>query len=331
MKYYDFLDKSPQIGRLVIVEGTESLLAQRALDTLIDRLIPPDVRDLNLTRFRPEDVGDAARVREAVEAMPFLADRRVVVVSDAQSLRAQERRDLWAAAQHVPDGNTLVIVDLLSPRSQRPEPFGARAGKTALRVDTTATVETRRRFIEETLRALGAKAVPAAVSALAERSTDLAGARADLEKLALSGRTITFADLERESLSADDPKAYLYARSLVEGKTAQAFGTVDELFDLDPRSAAVALLSALASELSLVWDLARPGGKAPARFAWRERGLRPLARRIGERRAKAACERAVLAVEAVVTGRAGSDPEEYRTFVQRISAECALIARPAAR
>ncbi len=327
MKYYEFLDKAPTIGRLVVVEGNERLLAERALDAILDRLLPPEVRDLNLTRIAPADVGDAACVREAVAAMPFLAERRVVIVTEAQTLRAQERRSLWEAAQTAPEGNTLVLLDLLSPRSQRPQSLGSLAGRAALRIDTTADVETRRRFVDETLRALGAKAEPRVAAALIESNADLGAVRNDLEKLALLGKRITLADLERESLTVEDPKAYRYASALVEGKTAAAFQIAEELFALDPRGAAIPLLSALATECALLWDLARVGGSVPARFAWRERTLRPIARRIGERRARNAYERAVRGVEAIVTGRAGSDPDEYRALVERISAECAMLAR----
>ena len=51
MKFYDFLDKEPAIGKLVVIEGTERVLADRALEVLLDRLLPSDVRELNLSRF----------------------------------------------------------------------------------------------------------------------------------------------------------------------------------------------------------------------------------------------------------------------------------------
>lgn len=328
MKYYEFVDKAPAIGRLVVVEGTERILAERVLELILDRLLPAELRDLNLVKIAASEVGDALNVREAVAAMPFLAERRVVVVTEAQTLRAQERRDLWDAAQAVPDGNTLVVQDLLSPRSQRPQSFGAIAGRAALRVDTTANGEVRRRFVQETLEALRATAEPRVTAALVASEADLGAVRNDLEKLALGGKRITFAELERESLAIEDPKAYRYASALVEGKTAQAFEIAAELFALDPRGAAIPLLSALATECALLWDLARPGGSAPARLQWRERIVRPIAHRVGERRARIAYERAVHGVEAIVTGRAGSDPDDYRTLVERISVECAALTHP---
>jgi DNA polymerase III delta subunit len=328
VKYYEFIDKAPKIGNLVVIEGTERALAERALDTLLDRLLPSDVRELNLDRIAAADWSDPARVREAVQAMPFLADRRVVVVSDAQTLRAQPRRDLFEVMETVPDGNTLVVLDLLSPRTQRPQPLGAQAGRAALRIDTTANEETRARFITETLTELGASAEPRVHSALARSETaDLAAVRNDLEKLALAGKKITYKDLEAESLSIEDPKAYRYASALVEGKTAEALAIAQEFFVSDPRNAAIPLLSALATECGLIWELSRPGGELPARARWRERVLRPIAGRIGERRARIAYERAVRGVESIVTGAAGSDPDDHRTLIERISVELSGLSR----
>ncbi|HET6275758.1 MAG TPA: hypothetical protein VFE16_07500 [Candidatus Cybelea sp.] len=327
MKFYDFLDKEPAIGKLVVIEGTERVLAERAVDVLLDRLLPPEVRDLNLERFSLEDAGDAGRIGEALHAMPFLADRRVVVVSETQAMRAAARRDLWDVAQSVPEGSTLVLIDLLAPRGKGPQSFGVMAGRAALRIDTTAGEETRTRFIEETLERLDAKAEPRAVDELARSSAELAAVRNDLEKLALDGKKITFHDLEREAISIEDPKAYRYASALAEGKVGEALATAHELFANEPRNAAIPLLSALAGECMNLWELARPGGELPPRARWRERILRPIAQRVGERRARIAYERAVRGIEAIVTGRAGNDPDDHRTLVDRITAELAGLSR----
>lgn len=307
MKFYDFLDKSPSIGKLVIVEGTERVLAERAFDTLIDRLLPADMRDMNLERFLAPQLDGGNRVREAVQAMPFLANSRVVVVTDAQMLKAAMRRELWEVAESVPEGNTLVISDLLSPRSQRPQSFGAMAGRGALRIDTTANEDVRTRFIEETLEQLGVTAEPRVVDSLARSEADLASVRNDLEKLALLGKKITYKALEQESLSVEDPKAYQYAGALVEGRAADAMQIAHEMFAND-RNAAVPLIYALATECGYLWELAREGGEIPARMRWRERVLRPIASRVGEQRARRAFERAVSAFDSIVTGKV-DDPE----------------------
>lgn len=307
MKYYDFLEKKPSIGKLVIVEGIERILADRALELVIERVLPPDLRDMNLERFPASQLDGVNRVREAVQAMPFLASSRVIAVTDSQTLKTAMRHELWEVAESVPEGNTLVISDLLSPRSQRPQPFGALAGRSALRIDTTANEDVRTRFIEEALQELGASAEPRVIAALARSEADLASVRNDLEKLALSGKKITYKDLEQESLTIEDPKAYRYAGALVEGRVADAMQIAHEMFAND-RNAAVPLIYALATECGYLWELARAGGEIPPRMRWRERALRPIASRVGEQRARRAFERAVSAFDSIVTGKV-DDPE----------------------
>ncbi|MGA8100055.1 MAG: hypothetical protein WB810_15475 [Candidatus Cybelea sp.] len=327
MKFYDFLDKEPAIGKLVVIEGTERVLADRALEVLLDRVLPSDVRELNLARFTADEVADAARVADAVAAMPFLADRRVVVVTDTQTLRADARRQLFAVAQTVPEGNTLVLLDLLSPRAKTPQPFGAAAGRAALRIDTTAGEETRARFVQETLARLNAKAEPRVIGELARGEAQLAAVRNDLEKLALADKEITLKDLAREALTIEDPKIYEYAQALTAGRIADALAIAHEYFANDPRNAAVPLLSALATECGYIWELSRSKGKLPERWRWREPYVRPLAKRIGAGRARAAYERAVRGVEAIVTGRAGNDPDDQRALVDRITVELSVLSR----
>jgi DNA polymerase III delta subunit len=322
MKYYDFLDKAPKIDGLVVIEGTDSVLAQRALDVLLDRIMPLDMRPMNCEVLDGPATDDLARiVADSVAAMPFLADRRVVVVRGCERLRAQPRRDLWAVAEAVPAGNTLVLEDLFPPNKKtKPEPFGALAGRKALRLDTTVTADTRDRYIRETLETLGATAEPRVIAALADSDADLGSIGNDLEKLALTGKKITLAELETESLSIEDPKAWHYAAALVEGRASDALAIAFELFANDPRGAAVPLVSALATDLGLLWELARPnGGPLAGRHAWRERTLRPMAKRIGERRARYGYEAAVRGFEAVVTGRI-DDP---RAMIELLTADIA--------
>ncbi len=322
MKFYDFLDKSPKIDGLVVIEGTDSVLAQRALETLLDRIMPVDMRPMNCEILDGPATDDLARVvADSIAAMPFLAERRVVAVRGCERLRAQPRRDLWAVAEAIPAGNTLVLEDLLPPNKKtKPEPFGALAGRKALRIDTTVSADTRERYIHETLEKLGAKAEPRAIAAMADSESDLGSIGNDLEKLALTGGKITLADLERESLSIEDPKAWHYAAALVEGRAADALEIAFDVFANDPRGAAVPLVSALATDMGLLWELARPnGGPLAGRHAWRERTLRPLAKRIGERRARYGYEAAVRGFEAVVTGRI-DDP---RAMIELLTADIA--------
>ncbi|MBV8198782.1 MAG: hypothetical protein JO263_11640, partial [Candidatus Eremiobacteraeota bacterium] len=266
---------------------------------------------------------DPTELREALQAMPFLADRRVVVVTDAQTLRAPDREALAGVARDVPEGNTLILTDLVKPLARSPVPLGRLVGRDALRIDTTVenAPNARARFVTETLERLGVTADKRVVDELARSQSELAAVRNDLEKLALSHKKITLKDLLAEALAAEDPKAYEYASAAVEGQVPRALAVAHESFANDPRGAGVRLLWQLATECRYVWALTRNLDELPPNLAWRKRMLAPLARRIGERRARGAYEKAVRAMESIVTGGAGNDPDEVRTFVDRITVE----------
>jgi DNA polymerase III delta subunit len=323
VKYYDFLEKEPKLDGLIIVEGTDAILAQRTLDAIIDRALPQEMRGLNLDVIAGPETDKVGRaVADAVGAMPFLAERRVIVVRNCHQLRAAPRRDVWAAAESMPAGNTLVLEDLFAPNKKtKPEPYGPMAGRKALRIDTTVNAEVRERFTRETLARLEATAEPRVIAELAASDGDLGSIQNDLEKLALGGKKITYAALESESLTIEDPKAWHYAQALVEGRPTEALAIAFELFASDPRGAAVPLASAIATEMSLIWELARPGGgnSIEPRHRWRAAKLQPLARRIGAARARFAYEAAVRGFEAVVTGRI----EDPRAMIELLTAEIA--------
>jgi DNA polymerase III delta subunit len=308
MKFYEFLEKKPAIPKLVLIEGVERLFADHALEAIEERLLAPAERALNVERFNATNSEAFGRLEAAVCAMPFLAATRLTIVRGAQELRVQQRRDLVAVAQRVPDGNVLVVEDLLAPTSKRPEPPAKQLAAHALRIDVSPTADARERFVREAAAELGVKIEAAAVTALVKNSdADLVAVRTDLGKLALRGDKITLAVLLGESLSSADAKAYQFAGALLEGRRKEALAIAFELLDADPRGAAIPLISALANEYALVWELAREGGELPSRFRWRERSLRPIAKRMGARRACRGFERAVRCFEAIVTGRA-DDP-----------------------
>jgi DNA polymerase III delta subunit len=302
------------------VDGDERLFAERAIHKIIERALPEAGRDLNLETFSADSL-DLAKLDGAVQAVPFLADRRVVVVRELGMARAPERRALWDIAQTVPDGNTLVLEDLTVVRKgTKPESFSALAGRSALRIDTTPNDDARIRFVEETLADLGAHAEPRVIATLAASEADLGSVRTDLEKLALLGVKITFAHLEPETLTTVEPKAWQYAAALAEGRAGEALAIAVDLFERDARSAAIPLLGALAAEYDLIWQVVR-GAELEPRLRWRAGKLAPLARRLGERRARRGFDLAVRGFEAVVTGRA-DDP---RTVVELVTAEAAKL------
>ncbi len=287
MRFYDFIDKAPEIGPLVVVEGTDRLLSERALNAIVERSVEPAARDLNVERFSGPELESPAPVEAACSALPFLGTRRVVIVRDAQEMRATPRRAFWEMVQRLPAGNTLVIEDLQSPQKRaKPETFGQLAGANALRIDTTATQPVRARFAREALAQLGATADPPVIAALAAGEADLAAVRTDLEKLALAGH-VTLEELLRETLTTADVRIYQVASMVVAGRSAEALAAAFEYFASEGKNSGPPLFAAIAAEYGLVWECARRADSrrvsagasascAPSRGAWAYGGRAPV-------------------------------------------------------
>ena len=85
---------------LIVIHGEDNLQKTRALEDALDTLLPPEVdRSLALTTYdgtRPEDQGGPtpAAIFEDLATLPFLADRRVVVIRDADTFIRAYREKL---------------------------------------------------------------------------------------------------------------------------------------------------------------------------------------------------------------------------------------------
>jgi DNA polymerase-3 subunit delta len=73
--------------------GGEELLKEEAVQSLIQRLVPPELRDFNLDILYGDET-DAAQVIDRVSALPMMAERRVVVVRMVNQLATADKKQL---------------------------------------------------------------------------------------------------------------------------------------------------------------------------------------------------------------------------------------------
>lgn len=92
---------------LLFLYGEEQFLLERALKHLLDKAIPEDARDFNLTTFHHKDFS-AARLLEAARTYPVFFPRRVVLVKGAHQIPAAELEGLQDYLRH-PLPETLLI------------------------------------------------------------------------------------------------------------------------------------------------------------------------------------------------------------------------------
>ena len=94
---------------LYVFFGDEPFLIQESLRDLVDHLLGASLRDFNLDVFYAGDV-EVERVRDVVDTLPMMAERRVVVVREAQLLKAKELEGLLSLIENPVESCSLIFV-----------------------------------------------------------------------------------------------------------------------------------------------------------------------------------------------------------------------------
>lgn len=169
---------------LYLLFGPDEFTRSEALAAMC-AAVPRDVADLNVTRL------DGRRLKlealaAACEAMPFLAERRIVVVADAlkHTKAGKEREELRAYLERVPAWTDLIFVEA-DEVDRRSILFTQLKKAGELREFQPMEPAALPRWLAERARRIGARLEPRA----AQRLVELAGADArtlvtELEKLA---------------------------------------------------------------------------------------------------------------------------------------------------
>ncbi|MDO4483239.1 MAG: DNA polymerase III subunit delta [Clostridia bacterium] len=97
-----------KIGRLYLLDGTEENLKDEALQLLRKQVLQEGLEDLNEAVM---DNPPTDQIIAAAETLPFIADRRLVIVRDLQCLTGRGETDdrLKDYMAHVPDTTVLVF------------------------------------------------------------------------------------------------------------------------------------------------------------------------------------------------------------------------------
>ena len=99
--FFDCL-KAGQIGECYLFEGAEEYIKQQALKQLCARLLPAGLEEMNLTDLTDPD---ADSLIAAAETLPFMADKRVVVVRECSLVssgkKAEDEKKTEAIAEYL--------------------------------------------------------------------------------------------------------------------------------------------------------------------------------------------------------------------------------------
>jgi DNA polymerase III delta subunit len=327
--YLDFVAASDvRVPSLVVVAGKEHMLADDVVRLVTAAALPDEsLRALNLDVVDASANTSAGSIIEKIAALPFLAQRRVVVVRGSIDLKKEERDEIIEAATGVPESAVLLIDHAGKPaRPQGRKPMDeaaafAKATPASLLVDCTLNAAACARYVEMRASELGVKVDAGAVTALAsmENATEIKNV---LDRLALSLKRIRLDDVRDYALPSSDVKFWDLGGAVNAGDTERALRLAHEI--VSGPSDAVGPLIWLAADAQIVWEL-RNGSRADAYAAatgqnfWRIKNMLGACRDLSAKELKERVDVTMAALERSLTGRRQADQALEEVIVRLTS------------
>jgi DNA polymerase III delta subunit len=315
--YLDFIASTlAKIPALVVIAGKEHMLADDVVRRLIEAAVPDEsLRQLNVDAVDARVTDDFSPIAEKSAALPFLAERRAIVVRGTIDLKKDEREKIIEAAAGTPDSALLIIDHSGKPaRPQGRKPMDeaavfAAAVKGALLIDCTLNAAACAKYIELRAAELSIKVDAGAVTALAsmEDATEIKNV---LDRLSLSLKRIRLEDVREYALPSSDVKFWDLGGAVNDGDTERALKLAREI--VSGPADAIGPLIWLAADAQIVWEL-RNGARANDYAAatgqnfWRIKNMLGAGRNLSPKELKERVDVTMAALERSLTGRRQAD------------------------
>ncbi len=244
---------SGEVGTLYVFYGPEQYLLEHYLKELQKKLVPEGMEAFNIDRLDGGSVSPS-ELRDAVECVPMLCDKRLVIVTDYDLFKqnADTRKRLEELLAGIPDSCCLVFVyDTLEYKRDKRQKLGELIGGCALEVEFMLQEEAQLvKWIRRRFGAHGKDISPAD----AQYMLFLCGAKMhmlgqEVEKLAAytKGGVITKPDLDTVVVPVLEARVFAMCSALADGKSGKAVLILQELMAM--REEPVAILGALSWQL----------------------------------------------------------------------------------
>lgn len=306
----DFVASPPaDVPSLVVLYGKEHLLSDAAVNAIVQSAVPDEsLRALNVDVLDAANVSGASDIVSRVSALPFLAQRRVVIVRGTIDLKKDDRDVIAGACRDVPDQALLVIDHSGRParpqgRKPREEAAAFAAGsQSSMLVDCSLDAAGAAKYIDRHAAELGVKVDAEARNILAD-TEDVAEIKNALDRLALTTKRIRVADIRDYAVSPQESKLWDLADAVNERNVTRALAMAREFMD-NP----IGPLQWLAGDAQAIWELSTGArsdeyARATGQNAWRIGKLIGAARKIPPAAARRNVDITMKALERCLTGK----------------------------
>ncbi len=96
------------IEPLYLFLGDEGFLVEEALNTIRTQVLDPNTKDFNFDSFWANEA-DSARVREAVETLPMMSEKRLVILRDVDEWKDSDWETLFPLFENPVDSAVFVL------------------------------------------------------------------------------------------------------------------------------------------------------------------------------------------------------------------------------
>ena len=228
-----FFDQVTQgkIASCYVLEGPEEYIKRSALDALRKRLLPEGLEDINETRLTDPDAG---ALIAAAETLPFMAEKRLVLVRESGMLQGRakgydEARSAAALAEYLQNPpDTACIVFYVRDKADGRKKLYSALKKTAEIVPFNPLDDREMiRWITQTLKKQGKQIAPAVCQKLTfTAGSELYALSGELQKLAAYAgdrAEILAEDIDAVCVKTTAYRVYDLTNTLMRGDAKSAF------------------------------------------------------------------------------------------------------------
>jgi DNA polymerase-3 subunit delta len=252
-------------GPLYFIHGKERYLIDRAVDILRARVLDARTRDFNYELFYGKEAG-AARIVQAARSLPMMAKRRLVLVRDADEMKADELAGLIPyVSAPCPETCLVFVGEKVDSRMK----FFTAFKKTGELIKLDPLYERQLPdFVRGEARARGVKIDGDAVQLIVDEIGAELGQLADaVERLAMfvgEKKQVSAADVVEVVATTRQRSVFELANAVGEGNRERALQVLGSM--LGARESGVRIVAMLARHLRQLWVahewLKGGGGKA---------------------------------------------------------------------
>jgi len=258
LSYHDFIRALERgtVGPVYLFTGEEEFLIQAALERLVQAVVDPATKDFNYTVLDAE-TSSADAILTAVESLPAFAERRLVVLKNADQLPAGEAYRLVAYLKNPSPTTCFVCV---APKFDARRSFFQALKTQAAVMDARPLSDSQvTTWIHAQAKSLGRVISEDAVLFLKERvGRDLFPLQNELTKAALGSenqKSIELEDVQRACSASGEVSVYDLLGALARRHLEYSIRTLTRL--LDEGEPPLKVLSTVGYRFRLVWKVKR--------------------------------------------------------------------------